>query len=193
MISARTAAILLTALIAASCSSDPTASEEYRALSQEKETVDAHLAYMEEQCDLISAERDALDVAASKQSKDRVPDGVLEAIRGNVDAVNTYDAEAAATNVTDDFIFVSFGTTNSLDEWLELLTNDWQSSHFKITVTGDAIGHSYGDTYVVAEPQRVVWDGTRGLYGYAITTLEDVDGTWLIRKNEWIGEPTNHS
>jgi hypothetical protein len=178
-------------LVMAGCSaSDPTASDEYQALEQELASATSQLA-------AVTAERDALVVEVqaiqATVADTEIPPEILDIVHGYKEAVNTYDIETMQTYITDDFSFESFGVVNDRDAYVALVANDYQSGHFSVRSTGDAMGDGHARSFVVAEPTLVVYDGSSGLYGFAITTLtETMDGTWLIKKAQFVGEPVSH-
>jgi outer membrane murein-binding lipoprotein Lpp len=185
-----TVAVASLLLMAGCSSSDPTASDEYQALEQELASATSQLAAVTAERDTLAVEVQAIQATVADTE---IPAEILDIVHGFKEAVDTYDIETMQTYITDDFSFESFGVVNDRDAYVALVANDYQSGHFSVRSTGDAMGDGHARTFVVAEPTLVVYDGSSGLYGFTITTLtETLDGTWLIEKSQFVGAPVSH-
>ena len=161
-------ALLLTA---GGCSSDPTASSEYQNLEQQ-------LAEM-------TAERDALAARVAEPWSVELPAEAAEALDKYGEAVTAADGEAMLGCVTDGFTFLSYGNdVQERDFRAEYVTANYGS--FKMEILGTPMVLGSGDTYIVAEPERVTKPAW--VSGFSLIRLKQVDGVWLVDAHRFIGE-----
>ncbi len=178
-----------------SCSTDPTASDEYQTLEQQLADTQQQLAEANQeltqadaQVAAVIAELDAAQVTPIAAQDVTLPgEAVAVLYRANA-ALANYDTEQMRQYLTDDFTFQSYGDVTEVDAYMEYIDSYYESLGFQLEATGPIVATSGDDTYIVAEPGIATWEGNPGVHGFDITTLTHDNGTWLIHQIRWIGE-----
>ncbi len=128
-------------------------------------------------------------VASNDTEATDLPRGALETLSATRYLTNApYDTEAMRDYVTEDFTFQSYGEVASLAQYQAYINQYYENLNFNIESTGDPVAVGEGDTYIVAEPGLVTWNGNPGVRGFSVVTLVESDGTWLVKQIRWIGE-----
>jgi hypothetical protein len=157
------------ALAVTGCASDPTTSDEYGELS-------AQLAS-------VTAERDAL-AAANTSIWVELPAEAATALAAYSAAVTSADGQAMLEHVTDTYTFISYGDVTDATAYADWVTRYY--ANFKVELLGDPMVLGGGDTYIVAEPERVTKPELAE--GFSVFRLVQVDGVWLVDEHRFTGE-----
>jgi outer membrane murein-binding lipoprotein Lpp len=164
------AMVVLGLVLLSGCSSDPTASIEYQGLEQQ-------LAEM-------TAERDALAGQVAEPWSVQLPDEAAEALANYSKAVTAADGKAMLDYVTEGFTFLAYGDAQQRDAYAAQITAFY--GDFKVEVLGEPMVLGGGDTYIVAEPERVTTPALAS--GFSVFRLTEVDGVWLVDAHRFTGE-----
>jgi len=157
-------------VLLAGCGSDPTTSEEYKALEQ--------------QLSAVTAERDALAAESAQSWSAELPAEAAAALENYGKAVTGADGQAMLNYVTDDFTFLSYGNALSRDSYASTITAFYKD--FQVEYLGEHLVLGGGDTYIVAEPVRAT--SPAWVSGFSVLRLKQVDGVWLVDVHRFTGE-----
>jgi hypothetical protein len=93
-------------------------------------------------------------------------------------------ATALAAYVTDEYTFISYGDVTDATAYADWVTKYY--ANFKVELLGDPMVLGGGDTYIVAEPERVTTPALKD--GFSVFRLVQVDGVWLVDEHRFTGE-----
>jgi len=128
------------------------------------------------------------DGASSTDGAD-IPSGVIAALDGFGEAINTYDSEALLAHTTEDFTWQSTGDVTSREEYVAYFETYYERANFHTEPTGDRVIEPEGDAYVATQPDHSTASGL-DVVGESVIRVVEVDGTWLVQEFRWHETPT---
>jgi len=124
------------------------------------------------------------DDGGSSTTGTDVPSGVIAALDGFAEAINTYDSDELLANTTDDFTWQSTGDVTNREDYVAYLETYYERVNFHSEPTGDRVIELDGDAYVATQPDHSTATGL-DVEGVSVIRVEEVDGTWLVQEFRW--------
>ena len=124
------------------------------------------------------------DADESSTTGTDVPSGVIAALDGFAEAINTYDSDALLANTSEDFTWQSTGDVTNREDYVAYLETYYERLNFRSEPTGDRVIERDGDAYVATQPDHATATGL-DVEGVSVIRVAEVDGTWLVQEFRW--------
>ena len=131
------------------------------------------------------------DDGGSSTAGTDVPSGVIAALDGFAEAINTYDTDALLANTTEDFTWQSTGDVNTREEYVTYVETYYERANFHNEPIGDRVVERDGDAYVATQPDHTTATAL-DVVGVSVVRVVEVDGTWLVQEFRWHETPTDN-